>query len=100
MKSLITDKTHRCYACGSKRCVEWHRIYHQWREGAPETEMSGGRMLIVPLCAFHHRGSAGAVHGERGGRLDMELKKVGQKAYEKRVGTRERFVSEFGKSYL
>ena len=91
MEILVTDKTDRCYACGSKRCVERHSIYRRNDEN---------HKIAVPLCAFHHRGSSGAVHGKRGGRLDIELKKVGQRAYEKRGGTRENFIKECGESYL
>jgi hypothetical protein len=33
-------------------------------------------------------------------RLDEELKKVAQRAYEKKIGTREDFLREFGRNYL
>ena len=96
MESLITDKTGICFACGSKRNVRGHNIYY----GYGRENISLKHKLTVPLCLFHHTKGKGAVHNSGGKKLDLEFKKIGQKAFENQIGSRDEFIREFGRSYL
>ena len=66
--------------------------------GVAKRKLSEKYGLKVWLCPTHHRGTNG-VHGKNGHKLDLELKELGQKAFEWQH-TREEFIKTFGKSYL
>jgi len=51
----------------------------------------------VYLCPEHHRGDTG-VHKNRD--LDLKLKRLCQKEFESKVGTREEFMRLFRRNYL
>ena len=92
MKSIIQDRK-ECIICGSWN-VEEHHLY----KGVAKRKLSEQYGLKVWLCPTHHRGTNG-VHGKNGHKLDMELKELGQKAFEWKY-TREEFIERFGKNYL
>jgi hypothetical protein len=92
MKSIIQDRK-ECIICGSWN-VEDHHIFF----GAAKRKISEKYGLKVWLCPTHHRGTNG-VHGKNGHKLDMQLKQLGQKAFEWKH-TREEFLERFGKNYL
>ena len=92
MKSIIQDRK-ECIICGSWN-VEDHHIFF----GAAKRKISEKYGLKVWLCPTHHRGTNG-VHGKNGHKLDMQLKELGQKAFEWKH-TREEFLERFGKNYL
>lgn len=92
MKSIIQDKK-ECIVCGSWN-VEEHHIYF----GVAKRKLSEECGLKVWLCPTHHRGTNG-VHGKNGHKLDVELKQLGQKAFEWNH-TREEFIKIFGRNYL
>lgn len=92
MKSIIQDKK-ECIVCGSWN-VEDHHIYF----GVAKRKLSEEYGLKVWLCPTHHRGTQG-VHGKSGNKLNMELKQLGQKAFEWNH-TREEFIKIFGRNYL
>ena len=92
MKSIIQDKK-ECIVCGSWN-VEEHHLY----KGAAKRKLSEEYGLKIWLCPTHHRGTNG-VHGKNGHKLDMELKQLGQKAFEWNH-TREEFIKIFGRNYL
>lgn len=92
MKSIIQDKK-ECIVCGSWN-VEEHHLY----KGVAKRKLSEEYGLKVWLCPTHHRGTNG-VHGKNGHKLDMELKQLGQKAFEWNH-TREEFVKIIGRNYL
>ena len=92
MKSIIQDRK-ECLICGSWN-VENHHIYF----GVAKRKLSEKYGLKVWLCPSHHRGVNG-VHGRDGHKLDLELKQLGQKAFEWKY-TREEFIEKFGKNYL
>ncbi len=92
MKSIIQDRK-ECIVCGSWN-VEDHHIFF----GAAKRKISEKYGLKVWLCPTHHRGTNG-VHGKNGHKLDMQLKELGQKAFEWKH-TREEFLERFGKNYL
>lgn len=92
MKSIIQDKK-ECIVCGSWN-VEDHHIFF----GQAKRKLSEEHGLKVWLCPSHHRGTIG-VHGRDGHKLDMELKQLGQKAFEWKH-SREEFMKVFGRNYL
>ena len=92
MKSIIQDRK-ECIICGSWN-VEDHHIFF----GPAKRKLSEIYGLKVWLCPTHHRLTNG-VHGKNGHKLDMELKQLGQKAFEWEH-TREEFIERFGKNYL
>ena len=92
MKSIIQDRK-ECLVCGSWN-VEDHHIFF----GQANRKLSEKYGLKVWLCPTHHRGTIG-VHGRDGHKLDMQLKELGQKAFEWKH-TREEFIKTFGKNYL
>lgn len=92
MKSIIQDKK-ECIVCGSWN-VEDHHIFF----GQAKRKISEKHGLKVWLCPSHHRGTNG-VHGRDGHKLDMELKQLGQKAFEWKH-SRGDFMKLMGKNYL
>lgn len=92
MKSIIQDRK-ECIVCGSWN-VEDHHIFF----GTGKRKLSEEYGLKVWLCPTHHRLTNG-VHGKNGHKLDMELKQLGQKAFEWKH-TREEFIERFGRNYL
>ena len=92
--SIIVDNFNRCLVCKTYLNIHKHEIFF----GRGKRELSIKYGLVVPLCQKHHQGTNG-VHGKNGHTLDIELKKLGQKAFE-RTHTREEFMSLFYKDYL
>lgn len=92
MKSII-QREKQCLICGSWN-IEDHHIFF----GNANRKQSEKYGLKVWLCPTHHRGTIG-VHGKDGHKLDMELKQLGQKAFEWKH-TREEFIKIFGRNYL
>lgn len=94
IKSSIINEMYKCLICGSYRNIEIHHIFDGCNK---ENSIKYG--LIVPLCSYHHTESSKAVHGRDGYMLDLELKRLGQKAFEWKY-TREEFIERFGENYL
>lgn len=92
MKSII-QREKQCLICGSWN-IEDHHIFF----GNANRKQSEKYGLKVWLCPTHHRGTIG-VHGKDGHKLDMQLKELGQKAFEWKH-TREEFIKIFGRNYL
>ncbi len=92
MKSIIQDRK-ECIVCGSWN-VEDHHIFF----GQGKRKLSEKYGLKVWLCPSHHRETNG-VHGRDGHKLDIELKQLGQKAFEWKH-SREDFMKVFGRNYL
>lgn len=90
MKTIIQDKK-ECLICGSWN-IEDHCIFYD------EKELSEKYGLKVWLCPTHLNGSTG-VFGKDGYKLDLEIKKLGQKAFEWKY-TREEFIKIFRRNYL
>ena len=90
-QSLIDDdKWEVCYLCGDK-ATDTHHIF----EGSGRRVRSDYRKLTVRLCrACHSR-----LHDVGGPEMDY-LHRIGQRAYEDKIGTREQFREEFIRSYL
>lgn len=91
MKSIIQDNTDYCFFCG-KYGTEIHHIFF----GTSNRKMSDKYGCVVGLCYEHHRGNRGVHHNRE---LDLELKKVGQKMFEKAY-PEEQFLAIFGRNYF
>ena len=89
--SIIQKDTDYCYICG-RYDTEIHHIFF----GIGNRKLSDKYGLVVGLCYNHHRGNEG-VHFNR--ELDMELKRVGQKAFMEHYPERD-FLAVFGRNYL
>lgn len=92
MDSIIQNHK-ECLICGSWN-IEDHHIFF----GQANRKLSEKYGLKVWLCPTHHRGTIG-VHGRDGHKLDMQLKELGQKAFEWEH-TRDEFIKTFGRNYL
>ena len=93
-ESIITDRMNECLICGSYANIQVHHIF-----AGKNRSNSTKYGLVVPLCMYHHTGSNISVHGKEGHKLDLELKQLGQKAFEWKY-TREEFIKTFGRNYL
>ena len=90
--SIITDDLKRCFVCGKIGGIDLHEIFF-----GSNREKSKRYGLVVPLCHEGcHQGSKG-VHFNR--QLDLEMKKIGQKAFEGHYPD-EDFLEVFGRNYL
>lgn len=56
--------------------------------------------FIVPLEPELHNMSAGSVHSNPNRGLDLQLKQECQRYFEANYGSRNEFISVFGRSYL
>lgn len=92
MESII-QKEKECYITGSINNLHCHHIF-----GGANRKLSEKYGLKVWLRADWHNMSNYGVHFNR--TLDLQLKQVGQLAFESRFGTREDFRRIFGKSYV
>ena len=93
MKSIIQNEKY-CYICGSTCNLHEHHIFF----GTANRQLSEKYGLKVFLCVTHHTGSRNAVHMNRD--ADLYLKRIAQSEFESVHGTRDDFISIFGKSYL
>ena len=92
-RSILERKNSKeCYICGNTRMLEEHHVFH-----GPNRKKSEHYGLKVTLCPYCHRDNKKGVHGNY--EIDLELKQIGQRAFEERVG-HELFMQEFGKNYL
>lgn len=104
MNSIIPgDHKERCFICGRYCNTEEHHIF-----GASDRDISERYGLKIHLCYEHHQGTNGA-HGKNGKKMQEYLHQTGQETFEewakKRFNltaeeAREKFRSEFRKSYL
>ena len=92
MDSVLQNKK-ECIFCGQVGQLESHHCLHGFAN-RKKAEKYG---LKVWLCAEHHRGTSGA---HRNAYTDRVLKEYAQEYWERNIGTREQFITEFGKSYL
>lgn len=88
----ILNNLDKCYFCGKPRQAI-HEVYFGYANRKKSIENG----FCVGLCHEHHNMSFNCVHNNR--EMDLELKRVYQKEYEK-THTREDFIKLIGKSYL
>ena len=92
-KSIMVDDKEHCVFCFSSNIEEHHVFF-----GTANRDKAEKYGLTIPLCTKHHTGSGDSPHKNR--IIDLALKCWGQTVYENKIGTREDFRREFGKSYL
>lgn len=90
--SIIQDEE-MCFICGRRDTLEEHHIVF----GNPGRMNSEKYGIKVMLCKEHHTGSKGVHHGNH--ELDIMLKKIGQREFEK-IYSRRKWMEVFGKNYL
>lgn len=83
-KSIIVDDMEHCKLCGSPY-VEIHHCLH----GTANRKKADKYNLVIPLCHEHHTGGKQSAH--LNARYDLMYKKMAQKAFEEKIGTREEF---------
>lgn len=90
--SVFTDDMEHCFYTGYAP-VERHHIF-----GANNKQRSEIYGFVVPLRPDLH---PNGVHAGKDAKLiDTRLKIMAQEYYEAHYGTREQFITEFGRSYL
>lgn len=90
--SAFTDDLDHCIFTGSSQ-VERHHIF-----GGSSRKASERYGYVVPLRPDLHPN--GVFAGKHAKRIDIYLKQMTQRDFEKKHGTREDFRKVFGKSYL
>jgi hypothetical protein len=90
----ILDNLDHCYFCERPREAECiHEVFF-----GPNRQISIKNGFCVGLCHYHHNlGKKESVHENHD--MDLELKQLYQKEYEKEH-TRSEFIKLIGKSYL
>lgn len=91
IKSALVDNMDLCLICKRPR----QQIHHVF--GSYNRAKSDFYHYLVPLCEEHHTGTHG-VH--RNHQMDVQLKQMAQRHFEKTHGIREDFIRVFGKSWL
>ena len=91
-KSALVKCLDNFIVCGSPH-VQIHHCLH----GTANRAKADKYGYVVPLCMEHHTGQTG-VHNDS--TFDIYLKQMAQRHFERGIGTRERWIQEFGKSYL
>lgn len=105
MNSIFTSDFNKCAVThiyrGARR-IECHHVF-----GGAYRKRSTAYGFVCPLVDVIHPNGAAAnnkecirLTGRTLKELDLELRQHCQKYYEEHIGTRERFVSEFGRNYL
>lgn len=93
MKSVLqTEK--ECFVC--KRTTNLH--VHHVLYGTANRKKSEQYGYKIYLCPEHHNMSSNGIHFNRP--LDLSIKAMAQKHFEKNHGSRTDFIKEFGKSWL
>lgn len=90
--SIMVDDMDHCIICGKP--AEEHHVFF----GSANKQIADKYHLTIPLCNKHHTGSSDSPHRNR--IIDLAYKCWGQSVYEAKIGTREDFRREFGRSYL
>lgn len=88
----ILNNLEKCYFCGRK-AQHCHEVYFAYNR---LTSIKNG--FCVGLCAWHHNlGGKECVHENK--KMDLELKRLYQREYEK-THTRKEFMNLIGRNYL
>lgn len=90
--SVFTDDMDHCYFTG-KSPVERHHIF-----GAYNKKNSEKYGFVIPLSPELHPNGVHAC--KDASKIDIKLKKMAQRYFEEKHGTREEFIKIFGKSVL
>lgn len=94
-RSIIDgDEKGTCYICGTHINVENHHIFF----GSGNRKNSDWYGLTVHLCAQHHKEGRISAHKYR--EVNYALKRIAQRAFESKIGSREQFMKIFGENCL
>lgn len=91
-KSVLTDDLKHCMITGSEN-VHIHHVF-----GGSNRKKSERYGFIIPLHPDFHNMSNLGIHFNRP--MSLKYKRLCQEWYEDNIGTRDKFIKEFGKSYL
>ena len=91
--SILNSQKGTCFLCGKHNRTEEHHIF-----GGANRSLSEEYGLKVHLCMECHRTGKNAVHNNKN-TMDY-LHRIGQEAFEHRIGSREEFIKIFGRNYL
>lgn len=96
-KSIVQSDCSVCFLCGRNGAVDRLEKHHIF--GAANRRLSEEDGLFIYLCGHRcHRNGKSAVHMDK---VTMEaFHKIGQRAYETHIGSREDFIKRYGKNYL
>ena len=92
LHSIFTDDLTVCYFTGKPNPHVHHCFFGSARKHAEEDG------FIIPLAPELHNMSDQGVHFNR--EFDLVLKRQCQEYYEENIGTREQWISRYGKSFL
>ena len=92
--SVFTEDLRHCYFTGTSH-VHIHHIFPGSRR-----KLSEKYGFVIPLAVDLHEFGFDSVHENPNRGLDLRLKQMAQTYYESHYGTRDEFLSEFGKSWL
>lgn len=92
--SVFTDDMDHCYFTGNPM-VERHHIF-----GGSRRKASERRGFIIPLRPDLHPNGVHFRSTPENREIDGKLKRMAQEYYENHYGSRDNFITEFGKSYL
>ena len=92
MNSILQNER-KCFICGKQGQLDCHHCL----SGISNRKHSERLGLKIWLCPDCHR----KLHDDHHGReLELSIKQLGQRKFEEVYGTRQEFISIFGKSYL
>ena len=91
--SILNSQKGTCFLCGKHIQTEEHHIF-----GGANRSLSEEYGLEVHLCMECHRTGKNAVHSNKN-TMDY-LHRIGQEAFERRIGSKEEFMKIFGRNYL
>lgn len=92
--SVLVDDVSRCAITGSTN-VAIHHVFFGRTGNREKSEKYG---FLLPLRPDWHNGANYGIHFDH--QLDLYWKKKAQEYFESHYGSREKFLEEFGKSYL
>lgn len=94
MRSIIQTDDDRCFICQNAMGTQWHHIFGK----NPQRKYSEADGLKIRVCAECHC----KIHSDPdlSGPLQLKLHKLGQVKWESTYGTREEFISRYGRNYL
>lgn len=98
-KSLL-QKEKYCYLCYEKYGEYNYRNMHKHHclHGTSNRVLAEEDGLWVYLCIGCHEWDKDAVHNNKD--TDLRLQQAAQIAYETNIGSRQEFMSRYGKNYL
>ena len=93
MSQSIISNEKRCLICGTTFNLHKHHIFYG--SNRQRSEKDG---CWVYLCAWHHNLSGHGIHFDK--ELDIQVKRLCQRIWEKKLGNRQDFIEAYGRSWL